>query len=257
MVRVDLDLIYTRDLRRSRSWGQMEMLATSYRPLPWYLFLLFQLRVTASAAAHSLPMDPVIAFKALMDAPIDAATLLGELGVGNDKAAADLVVLLYSELRSLASHYLRRERSGHTLQTTALVHEAYLRLADQREIRWKNREQFMGVAAQLMRRILVDYSRGHDAKKRGKGYEKVLLEEASEFSKGKASDVIALDEALTRLAEFDPQQARLVEMRFFGGLSIEESAAVLGVSRTTVKRNWNLAKAWLARELRRGEANDA
>jgi RNA polymerase sigma factor (TIGR02999 family) len=192
-----------------------------------------------------------------MDTPTDVATLLGELDVGNDKAVAELVVLLYSELRSLASRYLRRERSDHTLQTTALVHEAYLRLADQREVRWKNREQFLGVAAQLMRRILVDYSRGHDAKKRGQGFEKVFLEEAAGVSKGKAADVIALDEALTRLAEFDPQQARLVELRFFGGLSIEEAAGVLGVSRTTVKRNWNLSKAWLARELRRGDQKHA
>jgi RNA polymerase sigma factor (TIGR02999 family) len=197
----------------------------------------------------------VIAFEVLMDTP--DATLLGELDIGNDKAAAELVVLLYSELRSLASRYLRRERSDHTLQTTALVHEAYLRLADQREIHWKNKEQFMGVAAQLMRRILVDYSRGHGAQKRGQGFEKVFLEEAAGVSKGKAADVIALDEALTRLAEFDPQQARLVEVRFFGGLSIDEAAGVLGVSRTTVKRNWNLAKAWLARELRRGDQKDA
>ena len=142
-----------------------------------------------------------------MDAPIDAAQLLSELVVGNnnDKAASELVVSLYSELRRLASSYLRRERSDHTLQTTALVHEAYLRLADQREVRWKNKEQFMGVAAQLMRRILVDYSRGHDAKKRGQGFEKVFLEEADGISKGKTTDVIALDEALTRLAEFNPQ----------------------------------------------------
>jgi RNA polymerase sigma-70 factor (ECF subfamily) len=194
-----------------------------------------------------------------MDAPIDAAQLLSELVVGNnnDKAASELVVSLYSELRRLASSYLRRERSDHTLQTTALVHEAYLRLADQREVRWKNKEQFMGVAAQLMRRILVDYSRGHDAKKRGQGFEKVFLEEADGISKGKTTDVIALDEALTRLAEFDPQQAHLVELRFFGGLSVEESAAVMGVSRTTLKRNWNVAKAWLARELRRGNQKDA
>jgi len=191
-----------------------------------------------------------------MDTP-DVGTLLGELDVSNDKAGAELVVLLYSELRRLASSYLRRERSGHTLQTTALVHEAYLRLADQKKVRWKNREQFMGVAAQLMRRILVDYSRGHDAKKRGNDIEKVFLEEAEVVAKGKASDVIQLDEALTRLAEFDPQQAQLVELRFFGGLSMEEAAGVLGVSRTTVKRNWNLCKAWLARELHKGDQKDA
>jgi RNA polymerase sigma factor (TIGR02999 family) len=194
-----------------------------------------------------------------MDAPVnnDVATLLGDLDLYDDKSVIELVVLLYSELRSLASHYLRRERSDHTLQTTALVHEAYLRLADQKEVRWKNREQFMGVAAQLMRRILVDYSRSHDAKKRGKDFERVFLEEAEVVSKGRAADVIQLDEALTRLAEIDPQQAQLVELRFFGGLSIEEAAGVLRVSRTTVKRNWNLSKAWLARELRRGDPKDA
>jgi len=203
------------------------------------------------------PVVQLIGFEVLMDTPTDVAALLGELDVGDDKAAADLVVSLYSELRSLASGYLRRERSDHTLQTTALVHEAYLRLADQRKVRWKNREQFLGVAAQLMRRILVDYSRSRDAKKRGKGFERVFLEEAAGVSKGKAADVIALDEALTRLAEFDPQQAQLVELRFFGGLSGEEAAGVLGVSRTTVKRNWNLSKAWLARELSKGDRKDA
>jgi RNA polymerase sigma-70 factor, ECF subfamily len=137
------------------------------------------------------------------------------------------------------------------------VHEAYLRLADQREVQWKNREQFLGVAAQLMRRILVDHSRGRDAKKRGRGFERVFLEEAAGIPKEKAADVIALDEALTRLAEFDPQQAQLVELRFFGGLSIEESAGVMGVSRTTLKRNWNVAKAWLARELRESDQKHA
>jgi len=192
-----------------------------------------------------------------MDQPRDVATLLSELNVSNDKAAAELVVVLYSELRRLASGYLRRERSDHTLQTTALVHEAYLRLAGQREVHWKNREQFMGVASQLMRRILVDYSRGHDAKKRGQEFEKVFLEEAEVVSKGKGADVIQLDEALTRLAEFDPQQAQLVELRFFGGLSIDEAAGVQGVSRTTVKRNWSLTKAWLARELRKGAEKHA
>jgi RNA polymerase sigma-70 factor (ECF subfamily) len=203
------------------------------------------------------PVAVAIAFEVAVDGPIDVATLLGELDVGNDKAVAELVVSLYSELRRLASRYLQRERREHTLQTTALVHEAYLRLAGQREVHWKNREQFLGVAAQLMRRILVDYSRGHDAQKRGKGFEKVFLEEAAGVSKEKPTDVVALDEALNRLAEFDPQQAQLVELRFFGGLSIEEAAGVLGVSRTTVKRNWNLAKAWLARELRKGEQKDA
>jgi RNA polymerase sigma factor (TIGR02999 family) len=196
-------------------------------------------------------------YEVVMDAPKDLAALAGGLDAGNDQAVADLVALLYPELRRLASRHLRRERREHTLQTTALVHEAYLRLNDQREVQWKNREQFLGVAAQLMRRILVDYSRGHDAQKRGGGVEKVFLEEALSVSREKGADVIALDEALTRLAEFDPQHAQLVELRFFGGLSIEESAEVMGVSRTTLKRNWNLAKAWLARELRTGDLKDA
>ena len=192
-----------------------------------------------------------------MDKPKDVSTLLDELDLDNDKSVTELVVPLYSELRRLASGYLKRERSDHTLQTTALVHEAYLRLAKQKRVVWKNREQFMGVAAQLMRRILVDYSRGHGAQKRGGGLEKVFLEEAAIVSPGKASDVIALDEALTRLAEFDREQAQLVEMRFFGGLSLEEAAGALGVSRTTAKRNWNLSKAWLARELSRNAQKDA
>ena len=187
-----------------------------------------------------------------MDAPRDLPALSENRDAGNERAVADLTALLYPELRRLASRHLRRERREHTLQTTALVHEAYLRLNDQREVHWKNREQFLGVAAQLMRRILVDYSRGPDAQKRGGGVEKVFLEEAVGVAKEKGADVIALDEALTRLSEFDPQQAHLVELRFFAGLSIEESAEVLGVSRTTLKRNWNVTKAWLARELRRG-----
>src|SRR5260370_33507060 len=159
-----------------------------------------------------------------MDGPIDVATLLGEFDIGNDKVVAELIVSLYSELRSLASRYLQRERREHTLQTTALVHEAYLRLADQRQVHWKNREQFLGVAAQLMRRILVDDSRGHDAKQRGHGFEKVFLEEAVCVSKEKAADVVALDEALTSLAEFDPQQAQLTQFRLFRALTIHASA---------------------------------
>jgi RNA polymerase sigma-70 factor, ECF subfamily len=192
-----------------------------------------------------------------MDAPSDVANLLNELDVGTDKAVADLVVSLYSELRRLASRQLRRERRNHTLQTTALVHEAYLRLSKQKQVHWKNPEQFLAIAAQLMRRILVDYSRGYGATKRGGDLERVGFEDAVLVSEQKAAHVIALDEALTRLSEFDPQQARLVELRFFGGLSIEEVAGVLGVSDRTVKRNWNLAKAWLARELARKNAQNA
>ena len=165
--------------------------------------------------------------------------------------------VLYAELRRLASYYLQRERGNHTLQATALVHEAYLRLVDQRQVQWENRNQAMGIAAQVMRRVLLDYSRSHVAEKRGGKVNKVYLEEASIISKTRPADVVALDEALTRLAELDPEQARLVELRFFGGLSIEETAGVLETSPATVKRNWNVAKAWLARELRRGQDRHA
>lgn len=176
---------------------------------------------------------------------------------GDKEALAEWMSFLYSELRRLASYYLQRERSNHTLQATALVHEAYLRLVDQREVQWENRNQVMGVAAQLMRRVLLDYSRTHQSEKRGGKVNKVYLQEAAIGSNSRPADVVALDEALVRLAEFDPQQARLVELRFFGGLSIEETAGVLGISPATVKRNWNVVKAWLARELRRGQDPNA
>jgi RNA polymerase sigma-70 factor (ECF subfamily) len=185
-----------------------------------------------------------------MSLPADLPELADGSGT-TDQALAEAIAALYSELRRLASHYLRRERANHTLQATALVHEAYLRLRDQRQIRWENKNQFLGVAAQLMRRILLDYSRGHLAAKRGGNATRVFLEEASIFSKAPPADVICLDQALTRMAELDPQQARIVELRFFGGLSIEETAEVLEISPATVKRNWNVAKAWLARELSR------
>jgi RNA polymerase sigma-70 factor, ECF subfamily len=178
-------------------------------------------------------------------------------GGDNKEALAEWMSFLYSELRRLASYYLQRERGNHTLQATALVHEAYLRLVDQREVQWENRNQVMGVAAQLMRRVLLDYSRSHQAEKRGGKVDKVYLQEAVVASNSRPADVIAVDEALVRLAEFDPQQARLVELRFFGGLSIEETAGVLGISPATVKRNWNVAKAWLARELRTGQDPNA
>lgn len=187
-----------------------------------------------------------------MDIPPGDASPLAEPGSGKEPGLSESTALLYSELRRLASYYLRRERGNHTLQATALVHEAYLRLVDQRDIQWGNRNQVMGIAAQLMRRILLDYSRSHQAAKRGGHVEKVYLQEAAIVSTARAADVVALDEALVRLAELDPQQARLVELRFFGGLSIDETADVLEVSPATVKRSWNVAKAWLARELGRG-----
>jgi RNA polymerase sigma-70 factor, ECF subfamily len=179
----------------------------------------------------------------------DIAALTKGSGV-TEQALSEWVPPLYSELRRLARYYLERERTDHTLQATALVHEAYLRLVDQRQVCWENRGQVMGIAARLMRRILLDYSRGHQAAKRGGKGRRVFLQEASFVSKERTADVVALDEALTRLAEIDPQQAHLVELRFFGGLNIEETAGILDVSPATVKRNWAVAKAWLARELR-------
>jgi RNA polymerase sigma-70 factor (ECF subfamily) len=178
-------------------------------------------------------------------------------GGDRDSALAERTSVLYSELRRIAGYYLRQERRNHTLQATALVHEVYLRLVDQRGVRWENRNQFLGIAAQLMRRILLDYSRSHQAAKRGGNADRVFLQEAAVISKTRPADVVALDEALTRLAEIDSQQAHLVELRFFGGLSIEETAGVLEVSPATVKRNWIVAKAWLARELAkpRGDLN--
>lgn len=189
--------------------------------------------------------------------PNDIARLLAELNRGNEGALAELMPLVYAELKRLAGHYLRQERPNHTLQATALVHEAYIRLVDQRQQQWQNKNQFVRVAANIMRRILVDYSRGYNAEKRGGKAGKVLLEEGTLVFKGRAADVIAVDEALHRLAEIDPQQGRLVELRFFGGLSIEESASALSISPATVKREWNVAKAWLAREMKSGKETDA
>ena len=185
--------------------------------------------------------------------PSDVTRLLAELNRGNEEALAELMPLLYAELKRLAGHYLRQERANHTLQATALVHEAYLRLVSQRQQQWQNKNQFVRVAANIMRRILVDYSRGYQSEKRGGKAERVFLEEGTLVCKGRAADVIAVDEALHRLAEIDLQQARLVELRFFGGLSIEEAASALNISPATVKRDWNVAKAWLAREMKSGK----
>lgn len=182
------------------------------------------------------------------DAPKDPGLILSY--TSQEQALEQWMPALYVELRKLASHYLRQERPSHTLQATALVHEAYLRLVGQRAACWQNREQFMAVAASLMRRILVDYSRGQRAEKRGGGYTKVYLQETSVLSPKQSSDVAAIDAALTKLAEFDSEQARLVELRFFGGLTIDETAAAMGTSPATVKRQWSVAKAWLTRELR-------
>ena len=169
--------------------------------------------------------------------------------MGDKPALDELMPAVYDELRRLAQHYLSRERGGHTLQTTALVHEAYLRLVDQKSVNWQNRAQFFGIAAQMMRRILVDHARTKKRAKRGGSDIKVSLADATVLVKGQDLDVVALDEALNRLAEIDEQQSRVVELRFFSGLTVAETAEVMRISTATVKRDWSMAKAWLHREL--------
>ncbi|HSK72609.1 MAG TPA: sigma-70 family RNA polymerase sigma factor [Pyrinomonadaceae bacterium] len=170
---------------------------------------------------------------------------------GGDREALDqLMPLVYNELRRQASRYLRRERSNHTLQTTALINEAYLKLINQNEVKWQNRAHFFAIAAQAMRRILVDYARERNRQKRGGNEEDLPLEEAFTIAaQEKSVDLIALDEALNELAKFDERQARVVELRYFSGLSIDETAEVLGISNVTVRRDWNMAKAWLYQEI--------
>lgn len=182
----------------------------------------------------------------------DITLLLNRMGAGDQNAVSELVPLLYRELRRMAAHYLRQERPNHTLEPTALVHEAYLRLVNQREVEWKNRSHFFGIAAQVMRRVLLDYARSHRASKRGGSIPHLSLDQALVVSPEQAADLVALDELLTRLSNLDAQQGRIVELRFFGGLSIEETAELLGISPATVKRDWTMAKAWLKVELQRG-----
>jgi RNA polymerase sigma-70 factor (ECF subfamily) len=177
--------------------------------------------------------------------------LLVKWSNGHQEVLEELMPLVYDELRRLAAHYLRQERPEHTLQPTALVHEAYLRLVDQTQVRWQNRAHFFGIAANLMRQILVNHALSQRAAKRGGTALRLTLDEAAGFSKERAVDLVALDEALTRLAALGPQQGRIVELRFFGGLSIEEAAEVLRVSPATVNRGWTMAKAWLHQELRK------
>jgi len=181
--------------------------------------------------------------------PHEVTQLLLDWSEGNEAALAKLMPIVYKELRRLAHQYLNRERDGHSLQTTDLVHEAYLRLVDQRRARWQNRSHFFGVAAQLMRRILVDHARRHKRVKRGGGAPVALLEEAAVVSSQSDVDLLALDEALSRLAAIDPRKARIVELRFFGGLEVSETAVFLDISEITVMRDWKMAKAWLHREL--------
>jgi RNA polymerase sigma factor (TIGR02999 family) len=185
-----------------------------------------------------------------MQTPVGITQLLIRWNNGDQVALEKLMPLVYGELRRLASNYLRRERQGHTLQPTALVNEAYIRLVDQRSANWQNRAQFYGIAAQLMRRILVDHARSKHAEKRGgSGQQRLSITSAEGLSAKPDFDVLALHEALEELAIIDSQQARIVELKFFGGLSIEETAEVLGVGHATVERDWKMARAWLRRQL--------
>ena len=175
--------------------------------------------------------------------------LLTEWRDGDETALDRLIPLVYEELRRLAHHYLRRERPGYTLQTSALVNEAYLRLVDHKGMRWQNRAHFYAVAAQAMRRVLVDHARSRDAAKRGGGANLIGLDEAATAAQMQAANLLALDEALNQLALIDKRKSRIVELRYFGGMSVEETAEVIGVSPVTVMREWSSAKAWLLRAI--------
>ena len=184
--------------------------------------------------------------------PEQVTQLLFELRGGNRAAVDELTPLVYQELRRIAGGQLRSERPDHTLQATALVHEAYMKLVGQRDVAWQNRAHFFGIAAQVMRRILLDYAKERVRDKRGGAIRKTLLDEALLVNEERASSLMVIDEALTRLERLDPRQAKIVELRFFGGLTVEETGEAMGISAPTVKREWAMAKAWLYRELAAG-----
>ena len=181
--------------------------------------------------------------------PHEITQLLAEWSEGNQAALDQLYPLVYNELRRLAHGYLRRERKGHTLQTTALINEAYLRLVDQKHVHWANRSHFFGISAQIMRRILIDHARRYDYAKRGGGAQRISLDEAAIVAKQRGRTLLLLDEALKSLAKIDPRRSQVVELRYFGGLNNEEIAGVLKISENTVMRDWNMARAWLYQEL--------
>ena len=189
------------------------------------------------------------------DSGMQVSALLLDWGKGDREALKQILPLVYSELRRLARHHLRQQRPNHTLQTTALVHEAYLRLAEGESLHVNSRAHFLGIAAQLMRWILVDYERNRRAAKRGAGVPRLTLDSSALQGQADASDVdlLALNEALDKLAKLDLQQSRIVELRYFGGLTVEDTSQFLGISPTTVNRSWSSARAWLRRELRRGQ----
>lgn len=179
----------------------------------------------------------------------DVTLLLAAVSAGDREAIAKLLPIIYDELRQHAAHLMRRERLGHTLQPTALVHEAFLKLVQQERVQWTGRAHFFAVASTLMRRILVDHARAHLRDKRGGGADRISIEEGLGLSVGQDMDVLAVDRALEKLAELDARQAEIVTLRFFGGLSVEEVAAVLGISKRTVEAEWTMIRAWLRREL--------
>lgn len=183
--------------------------------------------------------------------------LLIDWSNGDQAALDELLPLVNSELRKLASRYMRRESPGHTLQTSALVNEAYLRLIDQKNVQWQNRAHFFGIAAQLMRRILIDHARSHQYQKRGGGAIQVSLDEAAAVTEARAAELLAVDEALEKLTAMDARKGRVVELRFFGGLTEEETAEVMKISVPTVQREWRAAKAWLHRMLTDGDNDEA
>ena len=187
----------------------------------------------------------------------DVTSLLNKAAAGDLEAEAKLVPLIYDELHRLAARRLLHERRDHTLQATALVHEAYLKLAGQRDVKWQNRTHFFAVASQAMRRILVDYARTQQRTKRGGKLPRVALDEVCVVSRGPSDELLAVDESLARLEKVDPRQARIVELRYFGGLSVDETAEALGISAKTVTREWNVAKAWLYGDLKERNVDDA
>ena len=181
--------------------------------------------------------------------PQEVTQLLVDWGNGNQAALDRLMPIVYTEPRQLAHRYMRRERPGHTMQTTALIHEAYLRLVDQNQVRWQHQAHFFGIAARLMRQILIEHARSRTRAKRGGGVGTISLDEAAIVSQARATELLALDDALERLATMDPRKSQVVELRFFGGLSVEEAAQVLNIAPNTVLRDWRMAKAWLRREI--------
>ena len=185
----------------------------------------------------------------MTDTPKDVTRLLEAWSDGNQEALDELMPLIYEELRRMAKQYMNSQPSGHTLQTTALIHEAYLKLSDQKDKKWQNRAHFFAVAAQAMRHILVDHARSHQTQKRGGETQIVSLEDVAIISNERANELVALDEALKNLSALDERKGQVVELRYFGGLSVEETAEVLKISEGTVMRDWRFAKTWLLREL--------